>query len=112
MKRIHVGSRVRIVDGTVLNAAPMATYLALMRKEPHGDFEASFPDLPPCRAAGSTLDEAEKLAAEALALSLRAVLNAGERLPAPSSLDQIRGDPRTREAMVFPVRVADPVLGP
>ncbi len=77
MKRIHVGSRVRIVDGTVLHAAPMATYLALMRKEPHGDFEASFPDL-----------------------------------PAPWVSPYLVEAARSREAMVFPVGVADPVLGP
>ncbi len=89
----------------------MASYLALIRKEPDGDFEASFPDLPACGAAGSTLDEAQKLAAEALALYLRAVVDSGKALPVPSSLDQVSRDPRNWEAMAFRVNVADPLLG-
>jgi predicted RNase H-like HicB family nuclease len=41
----------------------MRQYIALIHKDADGDFGVSFPDLPGCVSAGSTLDEARELAA-------------------------------------------------
>ena len=46
----------------------MTSYIALIHKEPRSDFGVSFPDFPGCVTAGRTLDEARKMAEEALAL--------------------------------------------
>jgi predicted RNase H-like HicB family nuclease len=46
----------------------MTAYVALIHKDPDSDYGVSFPDLPGCVSAGSTLDEAIALAHEALAL--------------------------------------------
>ena len=56
-------------------------------------FGVVFPDLPGCFSAGDTLDEAMKGAEEALAAWLDAILDAGEPIPAASSLDAIRTNP-------------------
>lgn len=48
------------------------------------------PDLPGCFSAGDTLDEAITNAEEAAAAWIDAALDAGERIPAPSSVDGIR----------------------
>jgi predicted RNase H-like HicB family nuclease len=51
------------------------------------------PDLPGCFSAGDSLDEAVAGAEEAAAAWIDAALDAGEAVPAPSSLDGLRGNP-------------------
>jgi predicted RNase H-like HicB family nuclease len=51
------------------------------------DFGVEFPDFPGCVTAGTTLEEARRLAAEALALHVAGMQKDGEPLPPPSSLD-------------------------
>ena len=62
-----------------------------------GDESTAFgvvvPDLPGCCSAGDTLDEAFSAAVEAVALWIDVALDAGEKIPAPSALDDIRGRP-------------------
>ena len=53
-----------------------------------------FPDLPGCFSAGDTLDEALQAAEEAVAAWLDATLDAGGPVPAPSSLEAVKSDPR------------------
>ena len=53
------------------------------------DYGVSFPDLPGVITAGSTLDEARAMAAEALAFHLEGVAEDGEAVPEPSSLEEI-----------------------
>lgn len=67
----------------------MATYIAILRKERGSDYGVSFPDLPGCATAGSTLDEARRHAAEALALHLEGLVEEGLEVPAPSTLDAV-----------------------
>ena len=52
------------------------------------------PDLPGCFSAGDMLDEAMSNAEEAAAAWIDAALGSGEKIPAPSSLDTLREDPR------------------
>jgi len=83
----------------------MATYIALLRKESKRGFGVEFPDFPGCVTTGKTLAEAQTLAREALALHVDGMIEDGEEIPAPSSMDQIMTDPANRSAVVFRVDV-------
>ena len=39
----------------------MRPYIALIHKEPNSDYGVSFPDLPGCVTAGTTIDEARTM---------------------------------------------------
>jgi predicted RNase H-like HicB family nuclease len=77
----------------------MRQYIALIHKEPDSDYGVSFPDLPGVISAGSTLDEARDMAAEALALHLEGMAEAGEAVPEPSSLEEIMKDVQNRHGV-------------
>ena len=79
----------------------MAEYVALLHRDEGSDYGVSFPDFPGCVTAGATLDEARALAAEALALHVEGMLEDGEALPAPSSLDEIMEERENRDAVAF-----------
>ncbi|HTH96954.1 MAG TPA: type II toxin-antitoxin system HicB family antitoxin [Stellaceae bacterium] len=53
-------------------------------------FGVVVPDLPGCFSAGDTLDEALDAAKQAIAAWVDAALDAGQTVPAPSSLDDVR----------------------
>ncbi len=84
----------------------MTAYIALLRKEPASDYGVDFPDFPGCITAGETLDEARKLAAEALDLHIEGMTEDREPIPEPSTLDVIMKDPGNRDAVAFLVEVA------
>ena len=63
------------------------TYAALVHKDLGSDFGVSFPDLPGCITAGSTLEEACGMAREALTLHLEGMSANGDYSPKPSSAD-------------------------
>lgn len=86
----------------------MANYLALLRKEPNSDFGVDFPDFPGCVTAGTTLDEARSLAEEALAFHIEGMLEDGEPLPQPSTLEAVMSMPDNQDSVAFLVAVADP----
>jgi predicted RNase H-like HicB family nuclease len=79
----------------------MRQYIALIHKEPDSDFGVSFPDLPGCVTAGSTLDEARDMAEEALALHLEGLAEDDEPIPEPSTLEAIRTDPISRDGVAI-----------
>jgi predicted RNase H-like HicB family nuclease len=56
----------------------MRHYIALIHKDADSDYGVSFPDLPGVITAGSNLDEARKMAAEALAFHLKGMAEDGE----------------------------------
>ena len=70
-------------------ASQMRQYIALIHKEADSDYGVSFPDLPGVITAGSNLDEARNMAAEALALHLQGLAEDGDPAPEPSSLEKI-----------------------
>ena len=72
-------------------------------------FGVVVPDLPGCFSAGDTLDEAMEGAEEAVAARVDAALDAGEAIPAPSSLDAIRRNP-DYAGWTFGVVALDPAL--
>jgi predicted RNase H-like HicB family nuclease len=74
-------------------------YIALIHKDTDSDYGVSFPDLPGVITAGSTLDEARDMAAEALALHLHGMAKDKEAIPEPSSLEQIMSDSENRDGV-------------
>ena len=84
----------------------MTSYIALIHKEPRSDFGVSFPDFPGCVTAGRSLDEARKMAEEALALHVDGMREDGEKLPVPSSLESVmaRRDNRGAVAILVTLR--------
>jgi predicted RNase H-like HicB family nuclease len=83
-------------------------YIAYLHKDKNSDFGVSFPDLPGCVTAGRTLEEARKLAGEALNLHLAGMLEDGAKLPKASTLDELAGDPAMRGAVAFLVEAEAP----
>jgi predicted RNase H-like HicB family nuclease len=82
-------------------------YIAYLHKEAKSDYGVSFPDFPGCITAGSTLEEARRMAAEALTLHIEGMREDGEPLPEPSSLDDLRNDPAMKGAVAFLVEVTE-----
>jgi len=83
-------------------------YIAYLHKDRDSDYGVSFPDFPGCIAAGKTLDEASRMAAEALAFHIRGMIEDGEAVPEPSKVDDIAADAAKRRAIAFLVRVEAP----
>src|SRR5271168_1415802 len=84
----------------------MQHYVALIHKDADSDYGVSFPDFPGAITAGRTLDEARAMAAEALALHIEGMVEDGEAVPEPSSLETIMADPENRDGVAILVTVA------
>src|SRR6267142_186881 len=80
-------------------------YIAYLHKDRKSDFGVSFPDFPGCITAGRTLDEAHRMAAEALSLHIAGMAEDGEVIPEPSQLDALAQDPAMKDAAAFLVQV-------
>jgi predicted RNase H-like HicB family nuclease len=83
-------------------------YIAYLHKDKSSDFGVSFPDFPGCVTAGKTLEEARKLAVEALTLHMAGMIEDGEALPEASTLDQLAKDPAMKGAVAFLVGTEAP----
>ncbi|MGE0226220.1 MAG: type II toxin-antitoxin system HicB family antitoxin [Acetobacteraceae bacterium] len=77
----------------------MTAYVALLRKQPDSDYGVDFPDFPGCVTAGETLEDARRMAAEAIQLHIEGMIEDGEPIPSPSSLDEIMADPHHHDAV-------------
>ncbi len=86
----------------------MSTYIALIRKDQDSDFGVDFPDFPGCVTAGSTLAEAREMAGEALRFHVDGMLEDGESLPEPQSLETIMADRANLEAVACLVTLPEP----
>ncbi len=80
-------------------------YIAYLHKDRNSDFGVSFPGFRGCITAGRTLEEAHRMAAEALALHITEMVEDGETVPEPSTLDTLAGDPALKDAVAFLVHV-------
>ncbi len=76
-------------------------YIAIIHKEPDSIFGVSFPDFVGCIAAGSTLEKARRDAVEALRIHIAGLLEDGEALPVPSSLDAVMAQPDFQDGVAF-----------
>ncbi|MGK9051992.1 type II toxin-antitoxin system HicB family antitoxin [Neorhizobium sp. CSC1952] len=79
----------------------MSNYIGLIHKEADSDYGVSFPDFPGAVTAGSTLDEARRMAEEALAFHVEGMIEDGETIPEPSSLESVMADPDNRDAVAI-----------
>jgi predicted RNase H-like HicB family nuclease len=80
-------------------------YIAYLRKDQKSDFGVSFPDFPGCVTAGKTLDEARRMAVEALSLHIEGMMEDGEAIPEASTLDALADDRALEGAVAFLVSV-------
>ena len=80
-------------------------YIAYLHKDRKSEFGVSFPDFPGCVTAGKTLDEARRMAAEALSLHIQGMMEDGEAMPEASTLDALAKDPAMKGAVAFLVNV-------
>lgn len=80
-------------------------YIAYLHKDKKSDYGVSFPDFPGCITAGSTLEEARRMAAEALSFHIAGMQEDGVEIPEPSTLDDLQNDPAMKGAVAFLVEV-------
>jgi predicted RNase H-like HicB family nuclease len=80
-------------------------YIAYLHKDRKSDFGVSFPDFPGCITAGKTLEESRRNAEDALALHITGMIEDGEAIPEPSTLDDIADDPAIKDAVAILVNV-------
>lgn len=85
----------------------MHVYIGLLRKDPGSSYGVDFPDFPGCITAAETLEAVSPMAVEALAFHIEAMLEDGDPIPVPSSLDTILADPLNHEAVPILVPVPD-----
>ena len=67
----------------------MSHFVALLHHEA-GTYGVSIPDFPGCISAGESIDEALRLAAEALAFHVAGLEEDGEAIPEPRTLEAIK----------------------
>lgn len=80
-------------------------YIAFLHKARNSDFGVSFPDFPGCISAGKTLEEARRMAVEALNLHIEGMMEDGDPIPKPSALDSLAKDSALKNAVAFLVTV-------
>lgn len=88
----------------------VTAYVALLRKQADSDFGVEFPDFPGCITAGVTLEDAQRMAAEALLFHVEGLIEDGNPIPEPSRFDEVTADPRHSDAAAVLVNV--PTAGP
>jgi predicted RNase H-like HicB family nuclease len=84
----------------------MTAYVALLRKQPDSDYGVDFPDFSGCITAGETLEDARRMAIEALQLHIDGMIEDGEAIPTPSELGDIMADPHHRDAVAVLIDAA------
>ena len=67
----------------------MAGYFGVIYKDQQSDYGIAFPDLPGCVSAGSSLEELDAMAREALKLHLAGMQEDGQEPPSPTPAREI-----------------------
>lgn len=80
-------------------------YIAYLHKDRKSDFGVSFPDFPGCVTAGKTLEEARRMAVQALSIHIEGMMEDGDAIPEPSTLDAVANDPAMKGAVAFLVNI-------
>jgi predicted RNase H-like HicB family nuclease len=83
----------------------MPNYIGLIHKDADSDFGVSFPDFAGVVTAGTSLDEARAMAEEALAFHIQGLVEDGEAIPEPSTLEEVMSDPDNRSGVAILVAV-------
>ena len=71
-------------------------YVAFIHRD-GGGYGISFPDFPGCVSVGDTADDAVRRGSEALAFHVEGLLDDGEPIPPPRSIDAIKAAPDLAE---------------
>lgn len=79
----------------------MTTYIATVHKEKNSDYGVQFYDFPGCISVGETIEEAQKMAKEALNGHIELMLQDGDLVPNPSPLEIIIKDQDHQSATAF-----------
>ena len=66
--------------------------IAFLHKARKSDFGVSFPDFPGCVTAGRTLEDARRMAVEALSQHIEGMMEDGDAIPQPSALSGLKGN--------------------
>jgi predicted RNase H-like HicB family nuclease len=74
----------------------------------YSNYGVSVPHFPGCITAGETLNEASRLAPEALALQIQGMIEDRDAVPEPSKIDAIAEDAAKQHAIAFMVSVEPP----
>jgi len=89
----------------------MAQYIATVHKDQDSDYGVQFYDFPGCITAGKTIEESQTMANEALIGHLTLMIEDGDTIPAPSSLEIVLTDADHKDATAFLViEIADKLL--
>ena len=83
----------------------MRQYIGLIHKEADSDYGVSFPDFPGVATAGTSLDDARRMAEEALCLHIEGLAEDGEAIPEPSTLESVMADPANLDGVAILVAV-------
>ena len=67
-------------------------YVSFIHRDDAG-YGVSFPDFPGCVSVGDSVDEAIRRGGEALAFHVEGLVDDGEPIPPPRSIDAIKADP-------------------
>ena len=67
-------------------------YVSFIHRDEAG-FGVSFPDIPGCVSVGDMIDDAVRQGSEALAFHVEGLVDDGEVIPSPRSIDAIKADP-------------------
>ena len=79
----------------------MARYIGIIHKDADSDFGVSFPDFPGCITAGSTMEEAGRMAEEALAFHIRGLVEDGDPIPGPMDLEDAQAHEFAEDSVAF-----------
>ncbi|TDK37334.1 type II toxin-antitoxin system HicB family antitoxin [Rhizobium deserti] len=79
----------------------MRNYIALIHKDTDSNYGVSFPDFPGMVTAGTDLDDARRMAEEALALHVEGMVEDGDAIPEPSALEAVMAHPDSRDAVAI-----------
>ena len=79
----------------------MAAYIGIIHKDKDSDYGVSFPDFPGCVSAGKDLDEAARMGKEALEFHVQGMIEDGETIPAPCSLDAAQAHEFAKDALTY-----------
>lgn len=83
----------------------MRNYIGLIHKDAESDYGVSFPDFSGVVTAGADLDDARAMAEEALALHIEGLVEDGEAIPEPSSLEVVMSDVENKDCVAILVAV-------
>jgi len=86
----------------------MRQYIAIIHKDPDSDFGVSFPDFPGCISAGVDLNEAHRMATEALQFHVEGLIEDGCAIPEPMGLEEAMRDANNRDGVAILVPLSHP----